>query len=49
MGKAVIDGELAVIDNDTIKDNEIVKKELDTVVKQNDSIKREVVEIKKTK
>lgn len=48
MGKAAIDGEPAVIDNDTINDNEIIKKELDTV-KQNDSIKREVIELKKRK
>lgn len=41
MGKAVIDGETAVIDNDTIRDNEIVNKEKDTL-KQNDAIKSEI-------
>ncbi|QOG03665.1 hypothetical protein [Flavobacterium sp. MDT1-60] len=48
MGKAAIDGEPALIDNDTINDNEIIKKELDTV-KQNDSIKSEVIQLKKRK
>jgi len=41
MGKAVIDGETAVIDNDTISDSEIINKEKDTL-KQNDAIKSEI-------
>jgi hypothetical protein len=48
MGKAAIDGEPAVIDNDTINDNEIIKKELDTI-KHNHSIKSEVIELKQRK
>lgn len=48
MGKASIDGEPAVIDKDTVSDNEILKKEQDTL-KQNDSIKSEVIEMKKKK
>lgn len=48
MGKAVIDGEPAVIDNDTISDNEIVNKEKDTL-KPNDSIKSESIQVKENK
>lgn len=46
MGKAAIDGEPAVIDNDTISDSEIINKEKDTI-KPTDSIKREVITAKK--
>jgi hypothetical protein len=46
MGKAVIDEEPAVIENDTINENEILKKEQNTE-KQNDSIKREIIQGKK--
>lgn len=46
MGKAAIEGELAVIDNDTISDSEIINKEKDTL-RSNDSIKREVITAKK--
>jgi hypothetical protein len=48
MGKAVIDGEPAVIDNDTISDNEIINKEKDTL-RPNDSIKSEIIQIKENK
>lgn len=48
MGKAVIDGEPAVIDNDTISDSEIMNKEKDTL-KPNDSIKTEIIEVKEKK
>ena len=46
MGKAAIDGEPAVVDNDTISDSEIINKEKDTL-RSNDSIKREVITAKK--
>lgn len=46
MGKAAIEGEPAVIDNDTISDSEIIKKEKD-MLRSNDSIKREVITAKK--
>lgn len=46
MGKAAIEGEPAVIDNDTISDSEIINKEKDTL-KPTDSIKREVITAKK--
>ena len=45
MGKAAIEGEPAVIDNDTISDSEIINKEKDTL-KPTDSIKREVIQAK---
>lgn len=45
MGKARIDGEPAVMDNDTINDSEIINKEQDTL-KQNDSIKSEIIQVK---
>lgn len=48
MGKAAIEGEPAVIDNDTISDSEIINKEKDTL-KPTDSIKREVIQIKEKK
>jgi len=44
MGKAAV--ELAVIDNDTISDSEIVDKEKDTL-KKNDSIKSEIIQKEK--
>ncbi|WP_264564727.1 hypothetical protein [Flavobacterium sp. N3904] len=46
MGKAVIDGEPAVIENDTINENEVIKKEQYTE-KQNDSIKSKIIQVKK--
>jgi hypothetical protein len=46
MGKAVIDGEPAVIENDTITENEIIKKEQD-IEKQKDSVKNEIIKVKK--
>lgn len=48
MGKAAIEGEPAVIDNDTISDSEIINKEKDTI-KPTDSIKREVIQAKEKK
>lgn len=48
MGKAAIEGEPAVIDNDTISDSEIINKEKDTL-KPTDSIKREVIKAKEEK
>ncbi|WP_232099681.1 hypothetical protein [Flavobacterium bizetiae] len=48
MGKAAIEGEPAVIDNDTISDSEIINKETDTL-KPTDSIKREVIQTKEKK
>ncbi|MBE8724733.1 hypothetical protein [Flavobacterium hungaricum] len=48
MGKAVAYQEPAAIDNDTIKDNEIINKERDTL-QQNDSIKKEIIQIKENK
>ncbi|UTN04757.1 hypothetical protein L0669_02360 [Flavobacterium bizetiae] len=48
MGKAAIEGEPAVIDNDTISDSEIINKEKDTL-KPTDSIKREVIQAKEKK
>lgn len=46
MGKAAIEGEPAVIDNDTISDSEIINKEKDTI-KPTDSIKNEIIAAKK--
>lgn len=46
MGKAAIEGEPAVIDNDTISDSEIINKETDTL-KPTDSIKKEIIAAKK--
>lgn len=48
MGKAAIEGEPAVIDNDTISDSEIINKETDTL-KPTDSIKRELIQAKEKK
>lgn len=46
MGKAVVDGEPAVIGNDTINESEI-NKNLENTEKQNDSIKNEIIQAKK--
>lgn len=46
MGKAAIEGEPAVIDNDTISDSEIINKEKDTLT-PTDSIKNEIIAAKK--
>lgn len=48
MGKAALDGEPAVIDNDTISDSEIINKEKDAL-KPTDSIKGEVIQAKEKK
>jgi hypothetical protein len=45
MGKAVVDGEPAVITNDTINENEINTK-AEYTEKQNDSIKKETIRVK---
>lgn len=44
MGKAMIDGEPAIINNDTINESEVTKPE-DTI-KQNDSVKTENIRLK---
>ncbi|MFB9109319.1 hypothetical protein [Flavobacterium gyeonganense] len=46
MGKAAVDGEPAVISNDTINESEINNKAENTE-KQNDSIKKETIQVKK--
>jgi hypothetical protein len=48
MGKAVIDGEPAVINNDSINESEINKKIEDAETK-NDSVKNETIKVKKNK
>ena len=46
MGKAAVDGEPAVISNDTIKESEINNR-IENTEKQNDSIKNETIQAKK--